>query len=69
MPVVRILYDVAGWAYHRRAIALQAHAPPSYTVEIGPLARGDDAGARSATRHPISYWPCPAGARRRCAPR
>ena len=44
MPVVRVLYDVEGWAYHRRALALQAHAPANYTVEIGPLARGDDAG-------------------------
>jgi glycosyltransferase involved in cell wall biosynthesis len=33
---VRICYDVKGWAYHRRALALQKYAPPDFCVTIGP---------------------------------
>jgi len=29
-----ILYDVDGWAYHRRALALKKHAPPDIEVEL-----------------------------------
>ena len=31
---VLILYDVVGWAYWRRAIALQKNAPPDFEVDI-----------------------------------
>ena len=33
---VRICYDVKGWAYYRRAVALQKYAPASFNVTIGP---------------------------------
>lgn len=34
--VVRICYDVPGWAYHRRAQALQKYAPDDFEVTTGP---------------------------------
>lgn len=33
---VLIVYDVPGWAYHRRAMALQKHAPDDFEVFICP---------------------------------
>lgn len=44
---LRIIYDVDGWAYARRARALQQHAPADFEVTIAPLTRGglDDPGA------------------------
>jgi glycosyltransferase involved in cell wall biosynthesis len=33
---IRILYDVPGWAYYWRAIALRKYAPPDFSVDIGP---------------------------------
>ncbi len=32
---IRILYDVVGWAYYHRAVALQKYAPSNYIVDIG----------------------------------
>lgn len=32
---VHILYDVEGWAYHRRAVALQKYAPDDMEISIG----------------------------------
>ena len=31
---ILIVYDVPGWAYHRRALALQRHAPPEFEVVV-----------------------------------
>jgi len=42
VPKLRILYDVPGWAYHRRALNLQHWAPPDFEVSIAPLARARD---------------------------
>ncbi|MEO8601948.1 MAG: hypothetical protein ABI629_05175, partial [bacterium] len=39
MPTLRILYDVEGWAFHRRALALRQHAPSGFTVELSALPR------------------------------
>lgn len=33
-PNILIVYDVDGWAYHRRALALRRYAPPGYNVAI-----------------------------------
>jgi len=33
---VRILYDVKGWAYYHRAVALQKYAPDDFEITIGP---------------------------------
>lgn len=33
---VRLLFDVPGWAYHRRCQALQKYAPDDFAVTIGP---------------------------------
>ena len=35
MPRIRLCYDVPGWAYHQRALALQKYAPPGWDVTIG----------------------------------
>lgn len=32
---VRLLYDVKGWAYYHRCVALQKYAPPDFEVTIG----------------------------------
>jgi len=32
-----ITYDLEGWAYHRRALALARHAPADFSVRIAPL--------------------------------
>ncbi len=37
MPSVRIVYDVDGWAFHNRALALQKYAPTDFDVSIVPL--------------------------------
>ena len=34
MHRVAIIYDCDGWAYHRRALALQKYAPPDFRVDI-----------------------------------
>jgi hypothetical protein len=39
VPTVRVIYDVDGWAYHRRALALQRQAPDDLDVSIAPLRR------------------------------
>ena len=31
---IRLLYDVEGWAYHRRCVALQKYAPPGWNVSV-----------------------------------
>lgn len=33
---ILVLYDVDGWAYHNRALALQKYAPEGFQVEIMP---------------------------------
>jgi glycosyltransferase involved in cell wall biosynthesis len=33
---LRILYDVDGWAFHKRALALQKYAPADFEVSISP---------------------------------
>lgn len=33
---IRILFDVKGWAYHNRALALKKNAPSDFEVTIGP---------------------------------
>jgi hypothetical protein len=45
VPTVRIIYDVDGWAYHRRALALQRWAPPDFDVSIASLPRLDQVDA------------------------
>jgi glycosyltransferase involved in cell wall biosynthesis len=45
VPTVRIIYDVDGWAYHRRALALQRWAPPDFDVSIASLLRLDQVDA------------------------
>lgn len=35
MTKIRILYDVYGWAYYWRAVALQKYHPSDYQVDIG----------------------------------
>jgi glycosyltransferase involved in cell wall biosynthesis len=37
MLTLRILYDVDGWAFHRRAVALQRHAPAGVAVSLAAL--------------------------------
>ena len=39
MPTLRIIYDVEGWAYHARAVALRQHAPADFDVTIAALPR------------------------------
>jgi len=34
--VIRVLFDVRGWAYYHRAVALQKYAPSDFEVAIGP---------------------------------
>ena len=36
MPRLRIFFDVEGWAYHWRALALKQYAPADYEVTISP---------------------------------
>ena len=33
--VIRLLYDVSGWAYYWRCLALQKYAPSDFEVSIG----------------------------------
>eukprot|EP00913_Durusdinium_trenchii_P013432 g12613.t1 len=33
---MRIVYDVEGWAFYRRAVSLQKYAPEDFEVSIGP---------------------------------
>jgi hypothetical protein len=37
MQTVRILYDIDGWAYHRRAQALLAYAPSDLSISAAPV--------------------------------
>ncbi len=43
LPTLRILYDVAGWAFHHQARALQKYAPADFQVSLAPLRRPEDA--------------------------
>lgn len=36
MIKLNLHYDTPGWAYHRRCLALAAHAPPDFEVIVGP---------------------------------
>jgi len=59
---LHIVYDVPGWAYHKRALALQKYAPEDFFVTIGSdvgnypsdvvflLPYGNSPGARDAIR-------------------
>ena len=38
MPRVRIIYDVDGWAYHRRALMLERHAPAGFEFSLAAMA-------------------------------
>ncbi len=49
--VIRILYDLKGWAYYNRAIALQKFAPPDFEVSIG----GDYGKAIAAKKHDLIF--------------
>ena len=40
-----IIYDVEGWAYHSRALALARHAPSDFRVRLGAFNRFDPATA------------------------
>ncbi|MEO2046699.1 MAG: glycosyltransferase family 4 protein [Pirellulales bacterium] len=42
---LRILYDVDGWAYHRRALMLKQYLPPAFETTIAPLETTDPATA------------------------
>jgi glycosyltransferase involved in cell wall biosynthesis len=42
LPSVRIIYDVDGWAYYHRAVALQKYAPPDFDVSIARVSRRDE---------------------------
>jgi len=42
VPKLRIIYDVPGWAYHRRALNLQRWAPDDFEVSLAPLQRPGD---------------------------
>ena len=33
---IRFLYDVPGWCYYHRCVALQKYAPSDFSVSIGP---------------------------------
>ena len=35
MTQLLIIYDIDGWAYHFRALALARYAPPDFQVRIG----------------------------------
>ncbi|MFM7074558.1 MAG: hypothetical protein ACKO3G_00635, partial [Planctomycetaceae bacterium] len=37
MTDLLITYDIEGWAYHRRAMALARHAPADFRVRIARL--------------------------------
>lgn len=39
---IKIFYDSPGWAYHRKALSLQSHAPADFATEIGPLRGWED---------------------------
>lgn len=56
MPAVRIIYDVEGWAYHRRALALQRYAPGDFAVAIAPLARRDQMAAALGEHEPDALF-------------
>ena len=43
MPVLRIIYDVDGWAFHRQAVALQKYAPADFEVSLAALSYPKDA--------------------------
>jgi len=49
--VIRILYDVRGWAYYHRACALQRFAPEDFEVSIGP----DYGKALKAKKHHLIF--------------
>jgi glycosyltransferase involved in cell wall biosynthesis len=37
LPSLRIIYDVEGWAFHHKALALQKYAPADFEVSLAPL--------------------------------
>src|SRR5262245_1885337 len=41
----RVIYDVDGWAYHNRALALRKYAPADFDVAIAPYPRRADIDA------------------------
>jgi glycosyltransferase involved in cell wall biosynthesis len=45
VPTVRIIYDVEGWAFHRRALALQRYAPSDFDISVAALPRLDQVDA------------------------
>ena len=36
MYTIRLLYDVKGWAYYYRCLALKKYAPKDFQVTMGP---------------------------------
>lgn len=42
MPSIRIIYDVDGWAFHNRALALRKYAPADFDVSIEALRQPPD---------------------------
>ncbi|MEO1992349.1 MAG: glycosyltransferase family 4 protein [Pirellulales bacterium] len=42
MQSLRIIYDVDGWAFHNRALALQKYAPSDFKVTIAELGKDRD---------------------------
>ncbi len=62
---VRLLFDVPGWAYHRRCQALQKYAPDDFTVTIGP----DYGRVLKALKHDLVLqlcYACSQNIRRHC---
>jgi glycosyltransferase involved in cell wall biosynthesis len=42
LPSLRILYDIEGWSYHNRALALEKYAPDDFDVSLGRYLRDQD---------------------------
>ncbi|MCZ6774686.1 MAG: glycosyltransferase [Proteobacteria bacterium] len=52
MPSLRILYDVDGWSFHNRALALQKYAPDDFDVSLGRYLHEQDLSHALGDRAP-----------------
>lgn len=57
MPHIRIVYDIRGWAYHNRALALRKHAPPAFDVSLGACPLGEPVSSALGDQAPdLVFW-------------
>lgn len=55
---IHIIYDTEGWAYHRRALALQGYAPEDVTITFGKYANLTEEARAADLVYLMAYGAC-----------